>query len=95
MVKKTIPYGTKLPVYLTEKEVADIREHTFADPDFGFGVLEGSRLRFDMSLDDIEDLQGYVAAASNHTDTKQLQRRLDKVFQKLDRFLDEYDDQAE
>ncbi len=93
MVKKIIPYGTKLPVYLTEKEVADIREHTFADPDFGFGVLEGSRLRFDMSLDDIEELQGYVAAASNHTDTKQLQRRLDKIIQKLDRFLDEYDDQ--
>ena len=67
---KRIPYGTKLPVYLTAKEVTDIREHTFADPDFGFGVLEGSRLRFDMSLDDIEELQGYVAAASNHTDTK-------------------------
>ncbi len=93
MVKKIIPYGTKLPVYLTEKEIADVREH--ADPDFGFGILEGSRLRFDMSLDDIEELQGYVAAASNHTDTKQLQRRLDKVFQKLDRFLDEYDDQAD
>lgn len=90
---KRIPYGTKLPVYLTEKEIADVREH--ADPDFGFGILEGSRLRFDMSLDDIEELQGYVAAASNHTDTKQLQRRLDKIFQKLDRFLDEYDDQAD
>ena len=48
-----------------------------------------------MSLDDIEELQGHVAAASNHTDTKQLQRRLDKVFEKLDRFLDDYDDQAD
>ena len=92
MVKKTIPYGTKLPVYLTEKEIADVREH--ADPGFGFGILEGSRLRFDMSLDDIEELQGYVAAQANHTEDKKLQRRLDKVFQKLDRFLDEYDDQA-
>ena len=34
-------------------------------------------------------------AEANHTDAKQLQRRLDKVFQKLDRFLDEYDDQAD
>ena len=93
MVRKRIPYGTKLPVYLTEKEVADIREHTFADPDFGFGVLEGSRLRFNLSLDDIEDLQGNVAAEANHTDTKQLQRRLDKIFQKLQTFLDKYDDQ--
>ena len=93
MVKKRIPYGTKLPVYFTEKEVTDIREHT--DPDFGFGVLEGSRFRFDMSLDDIEELQGYVAAAANHTDTKQLQRRLDKIFEKFQTFLDDYDDQAE
>ena len=95
MARREIPYGTKLPVYFTEHEVADIREHTFAGPDFGFGVLEGSRLRFDMSLDDIEELQGYVAAASNHTDTKQLQRRLDKIFQKLQTFLDRYDDQAD
>ena len=36
MVKKIIPYGTKLPVYLTEKEVTDIREHTF-----------GTRMSFD------------------------------------------------
>ena len=93
MARKRIPYGTKLPVYLTDKEVADIREHT--DPDFGFGVLEGSRLRFDLSLDDIEELQGYVAAAANHTDTKKLQRRLDKIFQKLQTFLDKYDDQAD
>ncbi len=93
MVKKTIPYGTKLPVYLTEKEIADVREH--ADPDFGFGILEGSRLRFDMSLDDIEDLQGYVAAQANHTKSKQLQRRLDRIFQKLDSFLDDYDDQGD
>ncbi len=95
MVKKIIPYGTKLPVYLTDKEVADIREHTFSGTDFGLGVLEGSRLRFNLSLDDIEDLQGYVAAQANHTKSKQLQRRLDKVFQKLQTFLDEYDDQAD
>ena len=96
MARREIPYGTKLPVYFTEHEVADIREHTFAGLDFGsFGVLEGSRLRFNLSLDDIEDLQGNVAAEANHTENKQLQRRLDKIFQKLQTFLDRYDDQAD
>ena len=95
MVRKRIHYGTKLPVYLTEKEVADIRDHTIADPDFGFGVLEGSRLHFNLSLDDIEELQGYIAREANHTKNKQLQRRLDKMFEKLQTFLDEYEDQAD
>ena len=95
MVRKRIPYGTKLPVYLTEKEVADVREDTFAGPDFGFGVLGGSKLRFNLSLDDIEELQGNIAAEANHTGNKQLQRRLDKIFEKLQTFLDQYDDQAD
>ena len=96
MARKRIPHGTKLPVYFTEQEVAEIREHTFAGPDFGsFGVLEGSRLRFNLSLDDIEELQGNIAAEANHTKNKQLQRRLDKIFQKLETFLDRYDDQAD
>ena len=96
MGRRRIPYGTKLPVYLTEREVADIREYTFADPDFGsFAVLEGSRLRFDLSLDDIEELHGNVAAAANHTEDKQLQRGLDRILEKLQTFLDKYDDQAD
>ncbi len=95
MGRQRIRYGTRLPVYFTEQEVADIREHTFADPEFGsFAVLEGSRLRFNLSLDDIEELQGNVAAEANHTENKQLQRRLDRIFEKLQTFLDKYDDQA-
>jgi hypothetical protein len=46
-----------------------------------------------MSLDDIEEVQGYVAAEANHTKNKKLQRELDRLFDKLQVYLDSYDDQ--
>ncbi len=38
--------------------------------------------------------QGYIAAEANHTDDAKLKRQLDKLFDKLQTFLDEYDDQS-
>ena len=46
-----------------------------------------------LSLDDIEDLMGYVAAEANHTDDKKLKNILDKVFSRLNGYLLKYDDQ--
>lgn len=96
MNRKIIPYGTKLPVKLTLRERDLIREETFCDPNFAkFAVVEGKGIRVDMSLDYIEDIQGYVAAEANHTKNKKLQKELDRLFDKLQVFLDNYDDQAE
>ena len=92
MNRKRIPYGTKSPVLLSSKELEDIRE-CFHD---GFGrhaLVEGKRLRVDLSLDDIEEAQGYVAAEANHTRDKKLQQRLDRIFDRFQKFLDRYDDQ--
>jgi len=62
--------------------------------DFGrHAVVDGKRFRLNLSLDDIEDLQGHVAAEANHTRDAKLRNRLDKVFLKLQGFLDRYDDQ--
>jgi hypothetical protein len=68
MNRKLIPYGTKLPVAFTNKELEDIRSCIMIGEDFGrHAVVDGKRLRLDLSLDDIEDLQGHVAAEANHT----------------------------
>lgn len=62
MNRRRIPYESKLPVYFSQQELADIREHTFVDSDFDrHAIVEGKRLRLDLSLDDIEEIQGYVA----------------------------------
>ena len=94
--RKKIPYGTKLPVKLTLDERDLIRAQTFCDPDFArFAVVEGKAIRVDLSLDDIEEIQGYVAAEANHTKIKKLQKELDQLFGKLQLYLDTYDDQDE
>jgi hypothetical protein len=63
MKRNRIAYGSKLPVYFSQAELTDIREHTFAHPDLvAHGLVEGKKLRVDLWLDDIEQIQGYVAA---------------------------------
>ena len=94
-MRKKIPYGTKLPVRFTHQERDLIREHTFYDPDFArLAIADGDGIRVDLSLDDIEDLQGYVAAEANHCDDRRLQEDLGDLFERLQAFLDGYDDQG-
>ena len=94
MSRRRIPYESELPVYFSQQEFADIHEHTFVDSDFGrHAMFEGKRLRPDLSLGDIEEIQGYVAAEANHTRDTKLRRRLDKLFDKFQKLLDASDDQ--
>ena len=96
MTRKRIAPNSKLTVELTTQDWADLTEHTFVEPEFvPCAVVEGTVRRVQWSLDDIEDVQGHVAATSNHTDDPKLERRLSKLFDKLQRFLDEYDDHSE
>ena len=46
-----------------------------------------------MSLDDLDDLGGYVAAESNHCRDKKKQKRLDAIFGKIQGLLDTYTDE--
>jgi hypothetical protein len=95
MSRKRIPYGKKLPVHFSQAELKDIREHTFA-PDFAqHAIVEGKKLQVNLSLDDIEEIQGWVAAEANHTRNAKLRKRLDKLFLRFQKFLDTYDDQSD
>lgn len=95
MSRQTIPAGTKLPVTLTLRERDLIRDTTGCDPDFAKGaVVDGTGIRMELSLDDIEEIQGYVAAAANHTKNSKLRKELDRLFGNLQVFLDTYDDQS-
>ena len=96
MKRKKIPYGTKLPVRLTLRERDIIRDETFCDPDFArLAIVDGKRIKVEMSLDDIEEIQGYIAAEANHTKNIKRQKELDRLFDKFQVFLGTYDDQHE
>lgn len=96
MKRKKIRYRTQLPVKLTIRERGLIRDKTFCDPDFAkCAVVDNDGIRLDLSLDDIEEIQGYAAAEANHTTDSKLEEELYRLFDKLQVFLDTYDDQEE
>ncbi len=93
MKREIIPMGAELPVKLTLRERNLIREETFYDPDFAqFALVVSSGIQVDLSLDDIEDIQGYVAAEANHTEDRNLERELDKLSDKLQAYLDKHNE---
>jgi len=95
-MKRKIPYGTKIPVKLTFRERDLILEETFCDPRYvKLAEVDARGINVEWSLDDIEDVQGFVAAEANHTKNKKLERNLDNLFDKLQVYLDSYDDQEE
>ncbi|MFH1731400.1 MAG: hypothetical protein ABIF82_07100 [Planctomycetota bacterium] len=94
--RKNIPCGSKLLVKLTLRERDLIRDHTLYDQDIEcLCVPDGPGVRVDLPLDEIEHMQGFVAAEANHCDDRKLQNELDALSDKLQQFLDTYDDQEE
>ena len=81
---------------LTLQERDLIRNETLCNPDFArFAVVEGKGVILNLSLDDIEEIQGYIAAEANQTKSRKLQKNLDRLFSKFQVYLDTYDDQSE
>lgn len=94
--RRTIPEESKISVTLTLRERDLIRDEMYCNPDFAkAAVVDGAGIRADLSLDDIEEIQGYVAATANHTDNSKLRKELNRLFYKLKVFLDTYADQEE
>jgi len=92
MERKKIRHETKVPVKLTIRERDLIRDHTFYDSDFaGLALVDGNDVRIDLTLSEIEDIQGYIAAEANHTKNSKLEKELDEVFDKLQFYLDTYE----
>jgi hypothetical protein len=46
-----------------------------------------------LTLDDLEDLGGYVAAEANHATDKKLRKKLDAIFSKIDDLLETHSDE--
>ena len=76
MTSRRIEPGEKVPVTFTAREGALVIDHTFAGPELT-EPLESARLTrgkgtVRYSLDALDELVGYVAAAANHSKSKSL-----------------------
>ncbi len=72
-----------------------IIDHTLAGPDLTkrlqIAEIKGKHLIVKYSTYDLDELIGFVAAEANHTDDKKLQKKLDKLFDKLSRIFEKYE----
>ena len=86
--KKQIKSGEAVVLKLTQEQADLIVEHTLIDDDL-LAIIHQSKLRdgivsIRFTLDELEDLAGFVAAESNNTKDKQLQQRFDVISDAID-----------
>ena len=74
-------------------------EETFA-PDDLTNRLRLARNRgktpvYGFTLDELDELAGYVAAEANHAKNRQMQKELDRIFDRISGLLEAYTEEAE
>ena len=93
MKPKQIKLGEKVPVKLTLHERDLIREHTFYDPKFGsVAIVAENGILLRLSLEEIEDLLGYIAAEANHSTSRALEIELGQLYDKLTQLSESYEE---
>jgi hypothetical protein len=94
--RKRIAYGEKIEVSFSARDAELVRDHTLADPEYveRLKPSPGGCLVGKFTLDDLDDLLGYIAAEANHAKSKRLQKELDGLYGRLQSLMNAYDDGA-
>lgn len=94
--RKKIRYGEPMEVPFTQRERSLILEHTFAGPNLTdrlrIASTQGTKLLAKFTLDDLDELLGYIAAEANHSEDPKLQKQLDRLYNRLKTKMESYDD---
>jgi len=97
MRRKQIRPGQLVDVRLTPQERNLILERTFIDPEMEArlraATARESNLVVQLTLDDIDDLAGHVAAEANHCSEPRVRRALDAVYDRLSNIEDTFTDE--
>jgi hypothetical protein len=94
MWKKQIQPGEKVPLKLTATERKLVLEDLMClDQDYEQIIRSTpSGKPVMLTLDELEDFGGFIAAEANHCDDKKKQKKLDAIFEKLQGVQDKYTD---
>jgi hypothetical protein len=94
--RKQIAVGEKVPLDLTERERDLIMKHTFAGNNLTDRLRivpsPGRRPSYRFTLDDLDELAGYVAAEANHAKVKKLEKELRRLYGRIAEVLESYTD---
>lgn len=93
--RTSIQPGQKLELDLTPAERKAILDHlTSLPPEYEAQLKKvHPEQPLLLTLDDLEDFSGYLAAESNHTPNKKLRKVLDSAFEKMTDLLDAFTDE--
>ena len=97
--RKRISPTDRVSLELTDRQRALIVEHTFAPDYLTDSIRPGPLAVGDKSppvaftLDEWEELHGYVAAEANHCNERKLERELYRICDRVQEILDTYSDQ--
>ena len=97
MSKRQIPYGQRVPLRLTAAQRTLLVDGlTFLDQEYEQQIRQTPLTEpVMMTLDELDDLSGFVAAEANHCGQPTKCRRLDALFEKILNLLDRYVELAE
>ena len=95
-VKQGIQADEKVALKLTATERKLVLEGLLCLDEEYEQIVRAARARKPvmMTLDELDDFAGYVAAEANHTEDKKLQKKLDAIFGKIQKLLETYNDEA-
>jgi hypothetical protein len=97
--RKRIAVGEKIPLELTERERDLIMKHTFAGNNLTDRLRvvpsPGQRPFYRFTLDDLDELAGYVAAEANHAKVKKLEKELRQLYSRIADALESYTDESD
>ena len=95
--RKQIAAGEKVPLELNERERDLITKHTFAAKNltdrFRIMPSPGERPYYRFTLDDLDELAGYVAAEANHAKVKKMEKELRRLYARIAEILESYTDE--
>lgn len=95
-IRQPVRPGEKVVLKLSARERELILEHTLADDELtaalrGMPASSKASVYF-FTLDDLEELMGYVAGEASHAKDKKLQKELDRLFERMEDVLQSYTD---
>ncbi len=95
-MRKKIRQGQKVAVSFSPRERVLVLEHTFTGPELTIALsqalLESGQYVVRYTLNDLDELLGFVAAEANHSTDKKLRKELDALYVRVRREMESYDD---
>ncbi len=94
MKPKKITLETKIDIRLNKREYELITEYTFVETEHieSIRAVPGkSHYTASYTIEDLEDVLGFIAAEANHAEDKQLESELEHLYDRLSTIEASYD----